>query len=202
MKIVLASSNAGKLKEIQHIFAPLKFELIPQTALNIEDAEETGLTFVENALLKARHAAKESGLPAMADDSGLCVDALHGQPGIYSARFAGMNAGNQDNIDKLLKLLQPYKDKQRRAHFFCTIVLVRRADDPVPLICQASWTGSVLNAPRGSGGFGYDPIFYIPELNQTAAELSPEIKNRLSHRGKALELLLSMLKEHHFDILG
>ncbi|MFO1258261.1 MAG: RdgB/HAM1 family non-canonical purine NTP pyrophosphatase [Gammaproteobacteria bacterium] len=194
MKIVLASSNSGKLKEIQQILSPLPFECVPQTTLKIEDIPETGLSFVENAILKARHAAKASQLPAIADDSGLCVEALQGQPGIYSARFAGEKATSEQNIEKLLELMKPYQGEARRARFFATIVLIQHAADPIPIICQAAWEGILLTEPRGKGGFGYDPIFYIPELELTAAELKPELKNQLSHRGKALSQLLHKLQ--------
>lgn len=197
MKIVLASGNAGKLKEIQQILAPFHFECIPQASLQIADIPETGLTFVENALLKARHAAKASQLPAIADDSGLCVDALHGQPGIYSARFAGEKATSEQNIEKLLELMKPFQGEARRARFFATIVLIKEANDPIPLICQAAWEGILLTEPMGKGGFGYDPIFYIPELGLTAAELRPELKNQVSHRGKALSQLIHNLQFGH-----
>lgn len=193
MKIVLASSNAGKLKEIQQILSPLHFECISQASLQIEDIPETGLSFVENALLKARHAAKAAQLPAIADDSGLCVDALEGQPGIYSARFAGENATSEENIQKLLELMKPFQGEARRARFFATLVLIQHATDPIPLICQAAWEGILLTEPRGTGGFGYDPIFYIPELKQTAAELPSDLKNRISHRAKALSKLIKEL---------
>jgi XTP/dITP diphosphohydrolase len=192
-RIVLASSNAGKLAEIREILAASGIALEVQGDLGIGDADETASTFVENALLKARHAARLSGLPALGDDSGLCVDALGGAPGLYSARYAGVHGDAAANIAKLLGALRDVPDAQRRAHFHCTIVLLEHADDPAPLIAEGRWHGRILHAPRGSMGFGYDPVFFDPELNVGAAELEAGIKNRVSHRGKALAMLHDLL---------
>ena len=188
-RVVVASGNAGKLAEFNRLLGAAGIEFIAQGELGIEDVEETGLTFVENALLKARHAARVSGLPALADDSGLCVDALGGAPGLYSARYAGEPGNAARNIDKLLAALDGLPPAQRDAYFPCTLVLLRHADDPRPLIAQGEWHGRILDAPRGAGGFGYDPLFLDPENNLTAAELEPEVKNRISHRGRALAIL-------------
>jgi XTP/dITP diphosphohydrolase len=194
-RIVLASSNHGKLVEMRDVLAGLDVELVAQTDLGIGDADETASTFVENALLKARHAARASGLSALGDDSGLCVDALGGGPGLYSARYAGAHGDAAANIVKLLSALRDVPEAQRTAHFYCTIVLLRHADDPAPLIAEGRWDGSILDAPRGDKGFGYDPVFFDPRLGIGAAELDATIKNRISHRGQALaklrELLLS-----------
>lgn len=186
-KIVLASGNAGKIKELTALMQPLHIEVIPQSQFNISDVEETGLTFIENAILKARHASQITGLPALADDSGLAVDALHGAPGIYSARYGG--------FEKLLCDMQNIADDQRQASFYCVLALLQTPDDPAPIVCQGRWHGSILHEPRGTQGFGYDPVFYVPSENMTAAELSPEIKNKLSHRGQALCALLTILTE-------
>lgn len=194
-RIVLASGNRGKLKEFQQLLASSNFEITAQSDLNVPDVAETGLSFVENAIIKARNAAQHSGLPALADDSGLEVDALQGAPGIYSARFAGANADDAANNRKLLELLAHTPESQRSARFQCVLVFMRHATDPSPLICQGTWEGQILAAPRGDAGFGYDPLFYIPELQQTAAELVPAIKNQRSHRGQALVKLLAALKE-------
>ena len=185
---VLASGNRGKLKEMQQVLADTGFELLLQTDFNIEDAEETGLSFVENALIKARHASRETGLPALADDSGLCVDALGGQPGIYSARYSGEGANDEKNNAKLLAELTGKKD--RGATFVCVLAYVRHADDPLPLICQGLWRGEILDSPQGENGFGYDPLFFVPELGCCSGELTPEVKNRNSHRGLALREFL------------
>ena len=199
-KIVIASNNLGKLNEIGAILAPLDIEIVPQSVLRISEAEEPHFTFVENALAKARHASRHSGLPALADDSGICVDALHGAPGVHSARFAGepppgaaVGRENQDarNNQKLLHLRA--NEPNRRAHYSCVIVLTRHADDPQPMICEAEWHGEVALDARGRGGFGYDPLFLLPELGKTGAELSPEHKNRISHRGRALAALAARL---------
>ncbi|MFV2055782.1 MAG: RdgB/HAM1 family non-canonical purine NTP pyrophosphatase [Thiohalomonadales bacterium] len=190
---VLASANQGKLREMQSILQPLDWDIVTQAELNIESVPETGLTFVENALIKARHAAEQSGLPALSDDSGLAVDALKGQPGIFSARYAGEQANDSDNITKLLQALQGYDHADRGAQFHCVIVYMRTADDPTPLICHASWQGRILTAAQGVNGFGYDPIFYVPEFNCSAAELDAKDKNRLSHRGQALRQLVKAL---------
>ncbi len=189
-KIVLASGNRGKLKEFQQLLQGCGFEVLPQSDFNVPEAEETGLSFVENAILKARNAATHTGLPAIADDSGLEVDALKGQPGIYSARFAGPEASDADNNRKLLKLLDGVKDSERSARFQCLLVFMRHEHDPVPLVCQGSWEGIILHQPQGDNGFGYDPLFYVPEQQCSSAELAPETKNRISHRGQAMAKLL------------
>jgi len=191
---VLASSNAGKLREINQLIGGLGMEAVPQSDFDVPDADETGLTFVENAILKARHAAQLSGLPAVADDSGLEVDALDGAPGIYSARFAGVDASDADNVQKLLAELKAVSEDQRTARFQCLMVFIAHAEDPTPLICQGSWEGRILLAPQGENGFGYDPLFWVPGEQCASAELSSEVKNRLSHRGQALQKLLSALK--------
>jgi len=192
MKLVLASGNVGKIREIAHLMAPLGIEVVPQSALGIEEAEEPHDTFVENAIAKARHAARLSGLPALADDSGICVDALGGAPGVQSARYAGEPSDDVRNNDKLLAALASATD--RRAHYCCVLVLMRHGADPQPLITEGEWHGEILGAPRGAGGFGYDPLFLVPELGLTGAELPLERKNRLSHRGKALAQLLERMR--------
>jgi XTP/dITP diphosphohydrolase len=194
MKAVLASSNAGKLKELAAILAPFGYELVTQASLDIDTPAETGVTFAENALLKARHAAQLSGLPAIADDSGIEVDALGGRPGVYSARYAGEHASDEANLLKMLEELRDVPDERRTARYQCSIAFVRTADDPSPLIAQGSWEGRVLTRPRGTGGFGYDPIFQPNGLEVTAAELSAEEKNLQSHRGKALRALVRLLQ--------
>lgn len=186
MKLVLASSNQGKLEELRQLLADAGVELVAQSELGVSDADETGLTFVENALLKARHAAAATGLPALADDSGICVDALHGAPGIYSARYSGGHGHAEANIDKLLHELRDVPDTGRGAHFYCVLVLVRRPDDPQPLIAEGEWRGRIAFERRGTGGHGYDPVFLDVERQQTAAEMPAALKNSLSHRGKAL----------------
>lgn len=195
LNLVLASGNQGKLAEFSQLLAPLGWQVQPQSNFNLPEAEETGLTFVENALIKARHAAKLTGLPALADDSGLEVDALKGAPGIYSARYAGTSATDVENNSLLLENLAGVAAEKRTARFWCVLAFLRWAEDPTPVIVQASWEGQILEASSGSGGFGYDPIFYVPSQQLTAAELSPEIKNQLSHRGKASQLLLTALQE-------
>lgn len=192
-KIVLASNNAGKLKEFSALLAPLGVEIIPQAALNIPDADETGLSFIENAILKARHAALAAGLPALADDSGLAIPALGGIPGIYSARYAGKAAGTHENIQKLLEAASALPDEARLAEFHCVLALMSHATDPTPLICDGNWKGLLLRAPRGAGGFGYDPVFFVPEEHKTAAELDPIRKNEISHRALAVKALLTHL---------
>lgn len=192
-RIVVASGNAGKLAEFNRLLGEAGFEFVAQGELGVEDIPETGLTFVENALLKARHAARATGLPALADDSGLCVDALDGAPGLYSARYAGEPTNAQRNIDKLLADLDDVPEERRGAHFHCTLALLRHPDDPRPLIAQGEWHGHVLTATRGTGGFGYDPLFLDPDSGLTAAELDPATKNRISHRGKALAILQEQL---------
>ncbi len=191
-KIVLASNNAGKLREFGQLLASIDIEVLPQAQFNIPEAEEPHVTFVENALAKARHAAKLTGLPALADDSGICVSALGGAPGVFSARFAGEPKSDERNNQKLIADLQGKAD--RRAHYVAVLVFVHHADDPQPIICEGEWHGEIIDAPRGAGGFGYDPYFLVPDLNQTAAEISAEEKNTRSHRGKALRLLIERLK--------
>ena len=193
MKIVLASGNAGKIRELQEMLTELDMQVVPQRELNIGDIEETGLCFVENAILKARHAASESGLPAIADDSGLEVDLLNGAPGIYSARFAGETATDASNNSKLLELLGDTALQQRSARYQCVIVYMRHATDPTPIICQGSWEGHIALQAKGDGGFGYDPLFYVQELNCHAAEIDKKQKNLISHRGKAIAELLVKL---------
>lgn len=191
--IVLASSNPGKLREFNQLLGGLQIEVLPQSHFKVVDAEETGLSFVENALLKARNAAQHTNLPALADDSGLEVDALRGAPGIYSARYAGMGASDAENLKKLLDQLRDVAPAQRTARFQCVLVYLRHALDPTPLICQGTWEGSILDVPRGSNGFGYDPVFYVPSHSCSAAELPPETKNSLSHRGQALRDLVARI---------
>ena len=186
-KIVLASNNKGKVLEFNQLLAAFDIEVIPQAQLGVEEIEETGLTFVENSILKARHAAKITGLPALADDSGIEVDALNGAPGIYSARFAGSDASDEDNLNKLLQDLSDVDDDQRSARFQCLLVFMRHDLDPTPLICQGTWEGRILKQAQGNNGFGYDPVFYVPEHNCSSAELSADVKNSISHRGQALQ---------------
>ena len=193
-QVVLASGNRGKLKEFQQILDTMNIEMRPQSDFEVESAEETGLTFVENAILKARHAAKITGLPVIADDSGLEVDALSGQPGIYSARFAGEGASDAENNGKLLARLQGVATEQRQARFQCVLVYLRHAEDPTPIICQGSWEGYILEEPRGEYGFGYDPLFYVPSEHCSSAELPAEKKNQLSHRAQALAQMAKLLK--------
>jgi XTP/dITP diphosphohydrolase len=192
-KIVLASNNAGKVREINQLLAEQAITVVPQREFDIPEAEETGLTFVENAILKARNAARHSGLPAIADDSGIEVDALKGAPGIYSARYAGPGSSDQDNNQKLLAELAEVAQEQRTARFQCVMVYMHHAEDPTPLICQGTWEGVILNEPQGDNGFGYDPLFFVPTEGCSSAQLSPEAKNRLSHRGQALRKLLEAL---------
>jgi XTP/dITP diphosphohydrolase len=192
-RLVIASGNRGKLAEFADLLAGSGFECVPQAQLGVDDAEETASTFVENALLKARHAARITGLPALADDSGLCVDALGGAPGLYSARYAGVHGDAQANIAKLLDGLRDVPEARRSAHFYAVIVLLRHADDPQPLIAEGRWPGRVLTAPTGDGGFGYDPVFFDPEHGASAAQLEASLKNRISHRGRALAALRAQL---------
>ncbi|MGD7034087.1 RdgB/HAM1 family non-canonical purine NTP pyrophosphatase [Methylotuvimicrobium buryatense] len=189
--IVLASGNPGKIREIQAILAG--HPIVPQSQFQIAEADETGKTFVENALLKARNAAFHSGLPAIADDSGLAVDYLHGAPGVISARYAGSDANDQDNVDKLLKELAGVPFEQRTARFICVIVFIEHAEDPCPVIAQGIWEGRILDEPVGDNGFGYDPVFWVPEYECASAQLASEVKNAISHRGKALSILASAL---------
>jgi XTP/dITP diphosphohydrolase len=193
-EIVLASNNVKKCHELQAILSKWPIHVLPQSQFKIAPIAETGLTFVENAILKARHASLHSGLPALADDSGLEVPILKGEPGIYSARYAGENASDQDNVERLLERLTGIPEIQRQACFVCVIVFLRDAKDPIPIICEGYWYGCILEQPRGYHGFGYDPIFYVPENKCTAAELHPTIKNQISHRARALKQLLDRLK--------
>jgi XTP/dITP diphosphohydrolase len=193
--IILASSNPGKVREINQLLEQLHFTVRPQSEFGVVDAEETGLTFVENAILKARNAAAHTGLAAIADDSGLEVDALNGAPGIYSARYAGPGATDQENLEKLLADLAAVPEAGRTARFQCLLVYLRHASDPTPLICQGTWEGHILFEPRGSNGFGYDPVFYVPTHDCASAELSPEVKNAISHRGQALRKLAQAMQQ-------
>ncbi|MGN6111455.1 MAG: RdgB/HAM1 family non-canonical purine NTP pyrophosphatase [Luteimonas sp.] len=195
MEIVLASGNAGKLAELRELLAGAGHVLRAQSEFGIADAEETGLTFVENALLKARHAAAATGLPALADDSGLCVDALGGAPGLYSARYGGVHGDSARNIERLLGELRDVPDAARTGRFHCALALLRSADDPRPLLAEGSWEGRILREPRGARGFGYDPVFLDPDNGVSAAELEPAIKNAISHRGRALAALRLRLPE-------
>ena len=193
-ELVLASGNAGKLKELSAMFQSLGWKIRPQSDWSIDEAVEDGLSFIENALIKARHAAQNTGLPSLGDDSGLVVDALHGRPGIYSSRYAGEDADDFANNKKLLRSLQSVDLPDRAAHFYCAIALVRYAEDPAPLIATGKWSGSILHQPRGRGGFGYDPLFWVPGRECSSAELPPAVKNRLSHRGQALAALEGQMK--------
>jgi XTP/dITP diphosphohydrolase len=195
MELVLASGNAGKLAELRELLGDDRLRLRAQSEFGIVDVEETGLTFVENALLKARHAARATGLPALGDDSGLCVDALGGAPGLYSARYGGIHGDAGRNIARLLHELEGVPEAARTARFHCVLVLLRNADDPQPIIAEGSWHGRILAAPRGAQGFGYDPVFLDPENACSAAELDPAIKNAISHRGRALAALKQRLPE-------
>lgn len=192
--IVLATGNQGKVNELSDLLAPLGLNVSPQSQWQVDDVEETGSTFVENAIIKARHAARITGLPCIADDSGLVVDALGGAPGIYSARYAGLPSNDSNNIDKLLQALQGIESGKRSAKFVCVLVYLRHADDPLPIICQGQWHGEILSARQGDGGFGYDPVFWVPSHNKTAAQLEKPVKNQLSHRGQALQQLVSLLQ--------
>lgn len=191
-QLVIASGNAGKLREINHLLEPLGITAVPQSQFAVPEAEEPHVTFIENALAKARHASRLTGLPALADDSGICVDALEGVPGVTSARYAGEPKSDLRNNDKLLQALQGIED--RHAHYYCVMVLVRHADDPQPLIAEGVWQGEILKSPRGDGGFGYDPIFLDSKTGKTGAELPMDIKNRISHRGQALAKLRHQLE--------
>ena len=192
--IVLASGNAGKIREIGEMLADLDYRIVPQTEFGVPDADETGPNFVENAILKARNASRHTGLPAIADDSGLEVDALGGAPGVQSARYAGADTTDAANVEKLLTALRDVPDAERTARFRCVMVYLRKPDDPMPVIAQGTWEGSIARAPRGSNGFGYDPVFIVPDHRCTSAELPPHEKNRLSHRGQALHALADLLR--------
>ena len=192
-KLVLASNNPGKLREFSALFEPYHIEVLPQSAFDIPEAEEPHITFVENALAKARHTSRLTGLPAMADDSGLCVEALGGAPGVYSARYAGEPKSDERNNEKLLAELASEAD--RRAHYYCVLVLVRHPDDPQPIIAEGEWHGEILGAPRGAGGFGYDPLFFVPSMNCASAELAAEVKNAMSHRFLAFRQLAERLEK-------
>lgn len=189
-KIVLASGNKGKLREFTQLLASLDVEIVPQSELAVRNAEETGLSFVENAIIKARHACLQTGLPAIADDSGIEVDALHGAPGIYSSRYAGSDASDEDNIKALLGALANIPETERTARFQCVVVYMRHAKDPTPLICQGTWHGHIMTSPAGEGGFGYDPIFWVEETDCSSAELTSEQKHAISHRGQAMRKFL------------
>lgn len=197
-KIVLASGNPGKIREIQAILA--EHPIVPQSAFNVVDAEETGATFVENAILKARNAALHCQLPAIADDSGLVVDALNGAPGVISARYAGVSASDLDNLDKLLRELDGVPDELRTARFICVMVFMEHAYDPCPVIAQGVWEGRILDHPVGENGFGYDPVFWVPEQQCASAQLPAAVKNSLSHRGKALKILTALIKAKQSDV--
>ena len=194
-EIILASGNPGKVREINQLLATLELHVTPQSEHGVTDVEETGLTFVENAILKARNAAAHTGLPAIADDSGIEVDALNGAPGIYSARYAGAGASDEANLQKLLAALGDVPEAERTARFQCVMVYMKHGEDPTPLICQGTWEGRILLEPRGNNGFGYDPVFYVPTHDCASAELEPEVKNTLSHRGQALRKLLAALQQ-------
>ncbi len=193
-KVVLATGNPGKVRELADLLSDFGLDIVAQTELGVESAEETGLTFIENALLKARHAAAITGLPAIADDSGLAVDALGGAPGIYSARYAGPDASDRQNTEKLLQALEEVADGERRAQFHCVLVYLRHAEDPTPLVFHGSWQGEIARNTSGEGGFGYDPVFWVPALSKTAAEMTKDEKRAVSHRGKALSLMLEALR--------
>jgi XTP/dITP diphosphohydrolase len=193
-KLVIASNNAGKLKEIQKLLLPFDIEAVSQANLGVTETDEPFETFVENALAKARHASRSTKLPSLADDSGICVSALGGAPGVHSARYAGEPKSDERNNQKLTQLLKNHVD--RRAYYYCAIVLIRHADDPQPIIVDGSWHGEIVQTPRGEGGFGYDPYFFLPDLNMTAAELPMEQKNAISHRGKALRKLGELLTQY------
>ncbi len=193
-RVVLATGNQGKVKEMSGLLAQFGFEVVPQSDFNVPEAEETGLTFVENAIIKARNAAAHTGLPAIADDSGLEVDYLKGAPGIYSSRFASTNANDQDNVSKLLAEMKDVADAERTARFVCLLVFMEHENDPTPVISQGIWEGTILHETRGENGFGYDPVFYVPTHNCASAELAPEVKKQISHRGQALHKFADMMK--------
>ncbi|MBY7924414.1 XTP/dITP diphosphatase [Vibrio fluvialis] len=194
-KIVLATGNQGKVREMADLLADFGFDVVAQSEFNVSEVAETGTTFIENAIIKARHAAKETGLPAIADDSGLEVDYLGGAPGVYSARYAGENASDQQNLEKLLDAMKDVPEAQRSARFHCVLVLMRHENDPTPLVCHGKWEGRILTQAHGSNGFGYDPIFFVPEENCASAQLEPMRKKQLSHRGQALKKLFQAIEE-------
>lgn len=198
-KIVLATNNQGKVRELQNLLSDAGFNIIAQSEYNVPDADETGLTFVENAIIKARHTAQLTGLPAIADDSGLAVDALNGAPGIYSARYSGDGATDSKNNQKLLDALKGIDYEKRTAYFYCALAFMRHASDPTPIICLGKWNGIILDQEQGKGGFGYDPLFFVPVLGCTAAELAREHKSKISHRGQALSELMEKLKAEFID---
>jgi XTP/dITP diphosphohydrolase len=198
-KIVFASGNAGKVREVGQLLDGLSIDIFPQSEFNVPEIEETGLTFIENAILKARNAAHHTGLPAIADDSGIAVDVLQGRPGIYSARFAGVGASDEENLNKLVTLVKSFPEQERTARFICSMVYLRHEEDPTPMIAEGVWEGQLLLEPKGQDGFGYDPIFYVSSEQCTSAELPPEIKNKLSHRGQALRKLLGQLSSLYSD---
>ncbi|AMF95401.1 XTP/dITP diphosphatase [Vibrio fluvialis] len=194
-KIVLATGNQGKVREMADLLADFGFDVVAQSEFNVSEVAETGTTFIENAIIKARHAAKETGLPAIADDSGLEVDYLGGAPGVYSARYAGEDASDQQNLEKLLDAMKDVPEAQRSARFHCVLVLMRHENDPTPLVCHGKWEGRILTQAHGSNGFGYDPIFFVPEENCASAQLEPMRKKQLSHRGQALKKLFQAIEE-------
>jgi len=194
--IILASNNQGKLREFHNLFSSTGLHIISQKDHNVDDAEETGLSFIENAIIKARHACEKTGLAAIADDSGLAIDYLQGEPGIYSARYAGTHGDDKANNQKVLNALKNVPQEQRGARFICALAFMRHANDPTPIVCQASWKGIIADKESGENGFGYDPLFFLPEYNCCSAELTKEIKNTISHRAKALQLLLLALQEN------
>jgi len=196
-KIVLATGNQGKVREMADLLADFGFDVVAQSEFNVSEVAETGTTFIENAIIKARHAAKETGLAAIADDSGLEVDYLKGAPGIYSARYAGEDASDQQNLEKLLEAMQGVPEEQRTARFHCVLVLIRHENDPTPIVCHGKWEGRILEQAHGSNGFGYDPVFFVPEDNCASAELDPARKKQLSHRGKALNKLFQAIEEQN-----
>ena len=197
-KIVLASGTAGKVREINRLFADSGIEIVPQSDFDVPDVAETGTTFVENAIIKARHAAQCTGLPAISDDSGIEVDALDARPGVFSARYAGDGASDEDNNNRMLEELQGVPEAERTARYQCLIVFMRSHSDPVPIITQGSWEGRILEAPQGDGGFGYDPIFFVPSHGCSGGELPLEVKNTISHRAIALKAMLAELRKHGY----
>ena len=192
-RVVLASNNSGKLREISEMLTGLDLKIIPQSKFNVPEIEETGATLVENAILQARNAARHTGLPAIGDDSGIELDALNGIPGIYSSRYAGVGASDEANLDKLVQAVKKIPEDKRAARFVCLMVYLRYADDPAPVIAEGVWEGIAVTAPKGNNGFGYDPMFYVPTHNCTSAELPPDVKNQISHRGQALKKLVEQI---------